>query len=179
MGELKSKKYSFHYGPWMTLTNARLIAKQAGIPFDIEAINCQLFIHTIYRDLFGVQLPQLWSKEIYEDQLLFVPVKKTEKQYVGDIFMFQPYYKKEFNPMELHLAVATGEFINSKPVLAHATYHVNGVDFWELDRFINSNSNTPPEPRYILKTIKRLRDDLWIPNIRPFVGKKINFDLII
>ncbi len=125
-----------------------------------RGINCIALIHQIYKDL-GVILPSgMWAKEILEDEdFAFRTLGEEESYRFGDIFVFGP---AKSNPYRLHLALFTGEFEETEPILFHITSK-NGEtptnwrlsqfqSFWEYGRIYG---------------IKRLADPLFKISILP------------
>jgi hypothetical protein len=100
-------------------------------------VNCQLLIHLVYQDWFGVNLPQgMWSKEIFEDTgRVFRSVVAEEEPLVqGDVFVFQG---QKANPKSYHLAVHTGQRdATSDPLLLHASREEDVVTVWPLTTFL-------------------------------------------
>jgi hypothetical protein len=150
----ENKKYSKSHGPWMLLPHAKEIANKLEVPYDQTLKNCQLAFHLVYKN-FGIQLPQLWSQELYEDDIFFEEVKKKDRQYIGDTYLFKPFNDKIFDPKRLHIAVGTGQFLDQKPVLIHASFYENTITVWHLDRFIKPEMNH--NPKYQLVGIRRLK----------------------
>ena len=145
--------YNYARGPW--LENKDETAR--------DGLNCQLFVHFIYKKWFGVVLPKgMWGKEIYEDhRILFRSVAVDEEELKkGDIFLFGP--KQLVDARRLHLAVYTGEMDEDKDLLL---LHVNSIDqissLWPLRKFHQYR-------RYkILHRVKRLTPELFNLFIRP------------
>lgn len=178
--------YSLAHGPWQLLPHAPLIAEQTGITLSEQHMNCQLFLHYIYR-LHFVPIPQMWSSEIAQDESRFFKTIassrdqfKNVQQFIGDIYMFEPMPRQadsKFDPQDernLHLAIGTGSFQDGKPLLVHANRWDGKENIWSVAKFFQPvakyDSGDPPIRRYRkLVRIKRLIPEYWDIGVKPHV----------
>lgn len=151
-----------------------------------QGLNCQRFVHEIYSQM-GISLPQMWSREIEEDEsLLFYtinydPVQQNAQLFIGDIFMIEPAYNPrkhifpEHHPGNDHMGIYSGrKYPNGEPEILHANFIDGTVSRWPLSRFFlkfYTNGDPSPRKRYVgLKAVKRLLPNYWDIYIRPYVG---------
>ncbi|MDO8610162.1 MAG: hypothetical protein Q7R95_06420, partial [bacterium] len=169
--------YSLTHGPWQLLPHASQIAEQTGIPLGEQLMNCQLFLHQIYR-LHFIPIPQMWSSEIAQDESYYfrtIASTRTQfkraQQFMGDIYMFEPMPRQADSDFDsedernLHLAIGAS-FKNGIPHLIHANRWDGKVSIWPLNKFFQPvskyDNNDPPKRRYRrLVKIKRLMPDYW------------------
>lgn len=141
LGKYLGLPYNFQHGPHV-VSSEELIH---------QGVNCQSLVHLLYKDLFGIVLPEeMRSQEIFKDEKLFRVVDLAEEQpSLGDIFVFG---KERAPNYKLHLALFTGEIdAQDELLLIHANM-LEGVSVWPLSRFAQYR-------RYqLLKAVKRLRD---------------------
>ena len=100
-----------------------------------EGINCQLFLHLMYEQEFGVSLPiGMYSQELYEDMTFFRNLSEGERLMRGDLMMFGPPNLKDMK--RLHMTFVSGEFdAQDNPYILHCTSTGNGVQVWPLEKF--------------------------------------------
>jgi len=117
--------YRYHRGP----SEGELSLK--------DGINCQAFVHIVYRECLGVQLPpSMRSSEIFEDTELFEAIDSSKIPQFGDVYLFGR--AGETNPRRFHLAVYVGNE-NGEFCLAHATKFGKQSLIWPLSRFHNND----------------------------------------
>lgn len=116
----------YHYtnGPMTTL-------EEQSMPY---GLNCQFLVHLIYQS-FGIVLPtNMLSKEIFEDERLFMNVADPEDMRILDVVIFGR--EPEKDTRRLHLAVFTGEMDETgSPLLIHASNIGKQVSVWPLEKF--------------------------------------------
>jgi hypothetical protein len=156
-------RYNFHRGPWVAGPYG-----EAQYPVSAEQFegNCQLLVHTLYHERFGVQLPVgMWSQELYTDTEYFRFLDPAEELLAeGDIFFFGK-QTEAIDLRTLHVAYNTGTSdAQGNPLLIHATpYNGEGVTVWPLPQFFSRKPDGSPQfCRYQhLFGIKRLQQDLY------------------
>ncbi len=155
--------YNFHRGPWVAGPYG-----EGRFPVSAEQFegNCQLLVHTLYYERFGVRLPVgMWSQELYTDSTYFRFIDpEAEPLAEGDIFFFGK-QAEAVDLRTLHVAYNTGtEDEQGNPLLLHATsYNGEGVTVWPLTQFFSRKPDgTSQFCRYQhLFGIKRLQQDLY------------------
>lgn len=156
-------RYNFSRGPWVAGPYGE--GRYPASAQEFEG-NCQLLIHTLYYERFGVQLPiGMWSQELYTDtEYLRFVTPEEEELAEGDIFFFGK-NAEAIDLRTLHVAYHTGTADEQgDPLLLHATpYNGEGVTVWPLPHFFSRKPDgSPLFCRYQhLFGIKRLQPDLY------------------
>lgn len=135
--------YAVDGGPWKYTTNDHVS--------DIsEGINCQFLFHQFLDATTGFRLSEFTlSKEIYEDDELFVPIAPTDGLQVADAFLFgKDIPEEELDPRTLHIAAFTGMHQGNQPLLIHhfgkretidengiVTSEETGLQIWTREQF--------------------------------------------
>ena len=119
-----------------------------------EGINCQLFLHLMYEQEFGVTLPMgMYSQELYQDTEFFRNLMKGERLMRGDVMLFGQPELEDFR--KLHVTFVSGEYdAPENPYILHCTSTENGVQVWPLKRFLKYENYRE------VYAVKRLNDDL-------------------
>lgn len=128
-----------------------------------EGINCQLFLHLMYEQEFGISLPMgMYSQELYRDTEFFRNLMEGERLMRGDVMLFGQPELTDFR--KLHMTFVSGEYdAQENPYILHCTSTGNGVQVWPLERFARY------EKYRTLYAVKRLQDDLHRAFVLPAV----------
>jgi hypothetical protein len=98
-----------------------------------EGINCQGLLHLVYQDIFNITLPSsLRSKELFEDESLFLTISFDTQPKPGDAYLFGPEGLTDFKKLHIGILASTQE--NTRWIL-HATPIENRVTLWPLKDF--------------------------------------------
>lgn len=177
--------YSVTRGPWTAEVEGREHSIDKGV-------NCQYFYHEFLEATTGFQLDSnMLSKEIYEDDELFVPLAPPphSRLEIADIFLFgKDTEPSELDTRTLHMAAFSGEYENDSPLLIHffgkrESIDENGVvcpedtglQIWSLNKF-----NEERYTKYYGKiwAVKRLDPDVHLyrsPKESPTVHTIVDF----